>query len=171
MQAEIPMLSTKRLILRTFIDRDLDEWAAINADPDATQFVGGVLDRPGAWHDIALNLGHWALRGFGNWALELRETNELVGRVGLWQPPGWPGVELGWLLGRNWWGHALATEASVRVLEWSVEVLRLRHVISLIHPADSGSLEVAQRLAFRYEGQFAYRGVEVEIHGRSLKRA
>lgn len=170
MPAEVPVLSTKRLILRGFFDHDLDDWASINSDADATRFVGGVLDRSGAWHDIALQLGHWSLRGFGNWALELRETGELVGRAGFWQPAGWPGVELGWMLGRSWWGHKLATEASIKALEWAVDVLRLQHVISLIHPDDSGSLEVARRLGLTYERPFTYHRVDVGIYGRSLKR-
>ncbi|MHB8465688.1 MAG: GNAT family N-acetyltransferase [Acidimicrobiales bacterium] len=170
MSGEIPVLTTKRLILRAFAERDLDEWTRINDDADATRFVGGVLDRGAAWHDIALHLGHWSLRGFGNWALELRETDQLIGRAGLWQPAGWPGVELGWMIGRPWWGHGLATEASVQALEWARDVLRLREVISLIHPDDSGSLEVAGRLDMRYDRPFMYGRVEVGVYAKRLRR-
>ena len=60
---------------------------------------------------MALRAGHWALRGFGIWAVVERESGELVGRVGLQEPEGWPGVELAWLVTRSRWGRGYAPEA------------------------------------------------------------
>jgi RimJ/RimL family protein N-acetyltransferase len=170
MVTDVPVLSTKRLILRSFFDMDLEEWTEICSDADAMQFAGGPLDREGAWRDIALQLGHWNLRGFGNWALELRETGQLIGRAGLWEPPDWPGVELSWLLGRPWWGHALATEASVKVLEWAIDVLRLKHVVCVVQGEDTGSQEVAHRLGLHYEREAVHDGEPVSIYGRTLRQ-
>ena len=59
---------------------------------------------------MALFIGHWALRGYGIWVVE--REGALIGRIGLWQPEGWPGLEVGWLLGRDAWGHGYATEAA-----------------------------------------------------------
>ena len=47
---------------------------------------------------MAYFVGHWELRGFGQWALVEQATGELVGRAGLLQPEGWPGLEVGWLV-------------------------------------------------------------------------
>jgi RimJ/RimL family protein N-acetyltransferase len=44
---------------------------------------------------MAYFLGHWQLRGFGQWALVERETGALVGRAGLLRPEAWPGLEVG----------------------------------------------------------------------------
>jgi RimJ/RimL family protein N-acetyltransferase len=41
-------------------------------------------------------LGHWTLKGFGYWAVEERASGAFVGCVGLWEPSGWPEVELGY---------------------------------------------------------------------------
>ena len=60
---------------------------------------GGTQSRSMAWRALALYAGHWALRGYGLWAVE--HGGELVGRIGLWRPEGWPGLELGWLLARR----------------------------------------------------------------------
>ena len=49
---------------------------------------------------MAVFVGHWALRGYGLWAAEERCTGKFVGRIGLWNPEGWPGLEVGWLLDR-----------------------------------------------------------------------
>ena len=65
---------------------------------------------------MALVLGHWQLRGFGLWAVEERATGMLAGRVGCWQPEGWPGLEIGWALRREFWGRGYATEAAQSVM-------------------------------------------------------
>ena len=54
-------------------------------------------------------VGHWSLRGYGLWAAEERSSGVLVGRIGFWNPEGWPGFELGWMLRRSFWGQGYAT--------------------------------------------------------------
>jgi RimJ/RimL family protein N-acetyltransferase len=76
----IPEVSTERLLLRAFCEEDLDAWAAIVGDPSTARFIGGVRSREEAWRTIAVYLGHWTLRGFGQWAVVTRASDELVGR-------------------------------------------------------------------------------------------
>ena len=68
---------------------------------------------------MALFIGHWALRGYGWWAVEERATGEFLGRIGLYNPEGWPEIELGWLLSRQSWGRGLATEGGAAALQFS----------------------------------------------------
>jgi hypothetical protein len=49
-----------------------------------------------AWKQLAMELGHWVLRGYGMWSLESRSTGEMVGGCGFWWPGGWPRPELTW---------------------------------------------------------------------------
>lgn len=144
----IPELDTERLRLRAFRDEDLDAYAAMCADPEVMRYLGtGVtLSRADTWRSMAGFLGHWALRGYGMWALEEKATGTLVGRAGFLNPEGWPGFELGWTLGRPYWGRGFATEASKRALDYAFEVLAQPRVISLIRPANTPSMRVAERL-------------------------
>ena len=151
-------LETERLRLRAFRNDDLEAYAPMCADPEVMRYLGtGVtLSRDDAWRSMAGFLGHWALRGYGMWALEEKATGLFVGRAGFLNPEGWPGFELGWTLGRAHWGRGFATEAARRALEFAFRELDQPRVISLIRPGNAPSMRVAERL-----GQKPVREVEL----------
>jgi RimJ/RimL family protein N-acetyltransferase len=146
---ESPSLQTERLLLRGWREEDLDDYARISADPEVMRFLGGTLDRNGSWRQMALQAGHWTLRGYGIWAVERRSDRRLVGRVGLWRPEGWPGLEVGWTLAREAWGNGYATEAAAAAIEWAWRELDASGLISLIRPENHASIRVARRLGMR----------------------
>jgi RimJ/RimL family protein N-acetyltransferase len=157
-----PRIRTERLLLREWRDDDLDAYAAMAADPEVMEFVGGPLDRAGAWRQMALHAGHWALRGYGNWILEA--DGRVVGRTGLWRPEGWPGLEVGWTLAREAWGRGYATEAGRAAMEWAWSELRLPGLISVIRPENARSIRVAERLGFAAGREDTVLGVRVVIY-------
>jgi RimJ/RimL family protein N-acetyltransferase len=93
---EIPVLETDRLILRGFMQDDLEAYARIFGDLEVARFIadGKPVDRNLAWRGMATMVGHWHLRGFGMWAVEEKASGEMIGRAGLLEPEGWPGREL-----------------------------------------------------------------------------
>lgn len=146
-----PVIETPRLILRGWEARDLEPYAEMSADPEVMRFIGDgrVLDAAQSWREVALHVGHWALRGYGQWALERKEDGASVGRAGLWNPPGWPGLEVGWKLARVVWGNGYATEAGEAAIAWAWENLDEPRLISLIQPGNERSIQVAERLGMR----------------------
>lgn len=145
------MLDTDRLILRMFRESDFDAYAEMCADPEVMRYIGDgqPLSRYMAWRNLAMMIGHWSLRGYGLWAVEERSSGDFVGRVGFWNPDGWPGFELGWMLRRSFWGRGYATEGAKAALVFAFTRLEQPHVISLIHPENAASIRVAQRLGER----------------------
>ncbi len=148
---EIPQLETERLRLTAFGDRHFEAYASMLADASSTRFVGDgePLDRMNAWRSMAMLLGHWALRGYGMWAVELKETGEFIGRVGLHHPEGWPDLELGWMLLPEQRRHGYATEAGRAALDFAFNQLKALRAISLIRVENSASERVARRLGGR----------------------
>ena len=146
----IPTLETERLILRALCEGDIAFEKAFLASDDA-RFVGGPMPPHRAWRSIAMVIGHWALRGFGFWALEEKKTGQYMGRVGLWYPDGWLEREIGWTLMPHAWGKGFATEAAIASRAHAYDVLGWDTAISQIDPANEASRAVATRLGASFE--------------------
>lgn len=148
---DIPVIRTERLRLCALDNRHFEAYAEMLADPGTTRFVGDgqPLDRMNAWRSMAMLLGHWALRGYGMWAVELADSGEFIGRVGLHNPEGWPDIELGWMLVPGERHKGYATEAARAALDFAFTRLRVPRAISLIRADNSASERVARRIGGR----------------------
>lgn len=164
----IPTLETERLWLRSFRMSDIDDYAALNADPEVLRYLAGGAepwDRGRSWRHLAFLLGHWQLGDAGTWAVEHKETGAFVGVVGFSAPEGWPGFELAWTLARRYWNHGYATEAAREALAHAFTRLEKDRVISLIHPENRASIRVAERIGERLEGPINHLGREMLCYG------
>lgn len=149
-----PVLETARLRLRVLQESDLDAFAAMSADPEVMRYLGATgqpVDRSGAWRILASMVGHWAFRGYGFFAMEDKATGAFVGRTGLWQPEGWPGLEIGWAVARERWGEGLATEAALAVRDYAFGAMNIPRLISLIRPDNKASVKVAEKIGERFD--------------------
>jgi RimJ/RimL family protein N-acetyltransferase len=160
-------LETERLILRMFQEADFEQYAAICADRDVMRYLGEgkTLNRWEAWRQLAMIIGHWHLRGYGLWAVEERKSGRLLGRIGFFNPEGWPGFEIGWVLGKEYWGQGFASEGARRALAYAFEEMNQERVISLIHPENQASVKVAERLGEKLEGASELFGQKLLIYG------
>ncbi len=166
-----PTLETDRLILRPPREQDLDAWAAFNADPEATRHLGGPQPRGTAWRAMATMAGSWALKGFGMFSVLEKPTLRWIGRIGPWQPEGWPGTEVGWGLLPEAQGRGYAHEAATAAIDWAFETLGWTDVIHCIDPANTPSQAVARRLGSTLRGPGKlpppFEHVPIEIWGQT----
>ena len=143
----IPILETERLLLRAWKPEDIEAYARFMADPEVTRYLTGeVMSRNDAWRNMAMVVGHWVLRGYGMWAVERKSDGAFLGRVGLWNPEGWPSLEVGWTIGREYWGHGYASEAGEAALDYAFNTQDVDRMISVIDVRNEASQKVAQRL-------------------------
>ncbi len=151
----IPTLETERLIMRAPCEADFEAEAEFFAS-DASKFVGGPKRPDETWRAVAMLLGHWAMRGYGFWGVEEKNTGTYVGHVGLWNPHGWPEPEIGWTLMNHATGKGYATEAALAARAHAYDVLGWETAISLIDPDNLGSKAVAERLGAQFEYMFEH---------------
>ena len=149
----IPTLETERLILRAPRESDFEAEIAFFAT-EASRFVGGPKKPHETWRLMATVIGHWALRGYGFWGLEDKETNTYLGRVGLWFPQGWLEREIGWALMPTATGKGYATEAALAAREYAYETLGWDTAISQIDPENEPSKAVARRVGASFEQMY-----------------
>jgi RimJ/RimL family protein N-acetyltransferase len=140
-------------------------YAAINADPEVMRFInGGVpLGAGDSWKLIAMQLGHWQMRGYGPWAVEHKASSTMIGSLGFWFPEGWPGIEVGWRLHRAFWGLGLATEGAEAAVRYGFDALQFPALVSVIHPGNHASIRVAEKLGMRFDHLWRTSGQDVKV--------
>ncbi len=170
----IPVIETERLWLTALTDHHVDAFSRIQHDPRVAEWFGGLPDplpsparqREDTWRLIATFLGHWALRGYGQWALIRRSDGRFVGRAGLWNPEGWPGVEVGWLVDPELWAQGYASEAGRAAVAHAFDDLGLDEVISVTVPHNTASRRVMEKVGLTDTG----RTVDLRDHTQVLYR-
>lgn len=146
-------LTTDRLILRPWEDRDRAPMAGIHGDPQVRRFFARVLTREEADADIDLAIDRRRANGFHFQAAELKDSGQLIGLIGLGvipdatraAIPSHPRVEIGWILGRAFWGQGLAPEGARAWLDhaWS---LGLSEVVAFTARLNLPSQRVMQKI-------------------------
>ena len=141
------MIRTERLLLRPLRVDDVDALVALHADSRVNRFVGAYSYQQ-ALKRLASIERQWAERGHGPCAVELSPSGEFIGRCGLNYWEVFDEVELGWMLKAEAWGHGYATEAARACLEWGFATLVADYFTAMIHPDNTASVRVADRLGF-----------------------
>ena len=139
-----PTLETERLILRAPAPQDLPAFAGFFAT-GPTQYVGGARTKAETWRYLCEVIGHWAMRGYGRWAVTTKDDDTAVGLVGLHNPLDWPEPEVGWYI---WSGNGkgYASEAGRAARAYAYNTLGWRTIISIIAPGNDASVRVAERM-------------------------
>lgn len=155
---KIPVIETKRLLLREFRDQDLNRCVEMCSKKLFMQYLGDgkILSREETWKSMSSILGHWHLRGYGIWAVEIKSNNSLIGHAGLLNPEGWPGIEVCWALSPEYWGNGYATEAAKEIISWAFSNLKTDSLISLIYPNNSASIKVSNRIGQKFQKEIQF---------------
>ncbi len=143
-----PSLRTDRLRLRGWRDEDLDPYAALNADPEVTEFLSVPLDRAGSAAMIERIRAHWRSDGFGLFAVERLDDGAFLGFTGVttlpWAPD--PEPEIGWRFARHAWGRGYATEAALEAMRFAFEDRAMDGLVSYTHVDNARSRRVMEKL-------------------------
>ncbi|WP_329116845.1 GNAT family N-acetyltransferase [Streptomyces sp. NBC_01465] len=157
-------IETPRLVLRRWRDTDVAPMAAINGDPEVMRWIrdGSVRGLEETRANIAAMEATWEAEGFGLFAVEVRETGELAGFTGLavphFLPAVMPAVEIGWRLGRAFWGQGFASEAARAALRFAFQERGLDDVISVIQTGNTASERIAVKLGMHLDRELVTPG-------------
>jgi RimJ/RimL family protein N-acetyltransferase len=151
-------VDTERLVLRMFRESDWRDLHEYYGDPDCTTYTSGrPLKDYETWQKLAALAGHWELRKYGSYAVEEKHATRVIGVVGLDYPLDWPEPEIQWGLVRTSWGKGYASEAVRAVKRMVTEYLPDLSLISLIHPENLNSVNLAKAVGAHFEKEHFFR--------------
>jgi RimJ/RimL family protein N-acetyltransferase len=136
--------------MRRWREQDRVPFAAINADPRVMEHFPSTLDATQSDRLIELIELSFQRDGFGFWAVELLESGELIGFVGLSALadvfPCAPAVEVGWRVAYEHWGRGLAHEAALACLDHGFREVGLEEIVALTTVGNERSRRLMRRL-------------------------
>ena len=158
------LLETERLILRGWRDEDLGPFAEMCADPKVMRYFPNIMTREKTQQLIEKARRKTREDGYCFGPIEIRETGEFLGFVGLNIPeygsplPFDPCVEIGWRLKQSAWGKGYASEAANEWLRFGFETIGLEEIVSFTIPANAPSQKVMTRIGMTrdVEGDFRH---------------
>jgi RimJ/RimL family protein N-acetyltransferase len=148
----VGVIETERLLLRRWLPRDREPFAAMNADPAVMDFPR-PLTRAESDAEMAGFEARWEADGFAWAAAERRSDGAFVGMVGIARceldAPFCPCVEVGWRLPKGQWGQGYATEAARAWARYGFAELGLEEIVAFTDPGHGASLAVMRKIGMR----------------------
>ncbi len=141
-------IETNRLVIRSFSDRDVPEYAAIVADANVMRYLGGALSRDEASAYITRARHTEVAHGFARYAVIRKRDDCLIGMCGF--APVQDYVDLGYRFSRSCWGSGFASEAASAVVDLGFQRFDFETIIGLAHPDNRASLRVLEKLGFTF---------------------
>lgn len=163
--ARLLRIETERLILRPYRAEDFDDVHALSAAAEMWLYSErGAMTPDESWARLLRHAGHWALMGYGIFAVEEKESGTVVGEAGFADfrrclgPDFDPFPEASWTIRSEMQDRGYASEAERAAAEWLEAHRAPTATVCLIHRDNAPSLRVAEKLGFAPMRSVEYRG-------------
>lgn len=154
-----PVLETERLLLRPFGKEDAEEvFACWESDPDVAKYMFWTshndIEKTKEW--ISFEIGQIEKEDWYRFAIELKETGELIGTALIYYEEEVACWEIGYNLGKRYWGKGYTTEAMRKVVGFAVTSLGITEIVGRHAKENPASGNVMKKLGFEYEKDIPY---------------
>ena len=154
-----PILETERLILRPFEATDAETvFECWETDPEVAKYMFWTshndIEKTKEW--IEFELGQISKDDWYRFALVLKDTKALVGTGLIYYEDEVSSWEIGYNLGRKYWGNGYTTEAMQEILSFAKNELNIKEVVGRYAKENVASGNVMKKLGFKLEKDIAY---------------
>lgn len=160
-------LETERLILRQFLPEDAEpmfrNWAG---DPAVTKYLTWPAHQSLSVTQMVVKswIENYADPKYYQWAVELKAIAEPIGSIsGVKIEEAIGSVEIGYCIGRAWWGQGLVAEAVQALFDFYFEQVGVDRIEACHHPDNPNSGRVMQKCGMLYQGLWAKEGKNVKL--------
>jgi len=146
------ILETERLLIRPFTMEDAEDALAFCANPETVKNTGDIIRTTVAEvEDVIANvwLSDYAKYGHGRFAIVHKADNKIIGFNGLKYLPYAGGSDIGYRLLPEYFGKGIATESSLKILEYAFNIRGLDRVLGFVLQDNPSSSNVLKKIGFR----------------------
>ncbi|MFA0960667.1 GNAT family N-acetyltransferase [Roseivirga sp. BDSF3-8] len=151
--SKIPTLHTDRLTLREVSSHDADGVFKVFNDDEVTHF--NFRNYLSNVRDARQRIQYWKTCYAQSQRLYwgVFQDDQFIGNIGLvhFDLRG-DRLEIGYNLGREYWGHGLMNEALTRILDYLFAEIGVNRVDALVLPGNESSVKVLKNLNFKKDG-------------------
>ena len=151
----LPTIDTNRICLRWISAADTDAFYAIYSNLEVMRYwsTPPLADREAAANLIKKIQADWKRRLILKWGIARRTDNQLIGSLTLFNLDfNHRRAEIGYALGREYWGQGYMNEALQALLAYAFETLDFHRIEADIDPRNTASIKTVERLGFKREG-------------------
>jgi [ribosomal protein S5]-alanine N-acetyltransferase len=153
--AHVPDIETERLLLRGPTSADLPSWVAcIWGDPEVMRYMPQMGETPPDAFGQGVLTFFTRVRDqqqVGAWAITNKADGRFMGHCMLTYREAFDEHELGYALGKAFWGRGYATETARAVVRYGFEQANLDRIFAVVVPENTPSWRILERLGFIYE--------------------
>ncbi|MEQ8927099.1 MAG: GNAT family N-acetyltransferase [Fulvivirga sp.] len=158
------LLESSRLGFRLWSDHDLNTLAKLNADAQVMRYFPSTVSKSDTSKWMKKQNQDFDKYGYCYYAVDLLETNELIGFIGLsykeLETSFAPCTDIGWRLATKFQGMGLATEGAKKCLEYGFQTLQLKEIVAMAPQINEPSIKVMQKIGMEFSGYFEHPALE-----------
>ena len=150
-----PILSVgDAYVLREQSDQDTDAFFQYYTDPEVGRYI--LASKPRTRLEALLEIQHGQnlfpnQQGFF-WALAEKQTNRMIGAIGLYLNLTHHRAEICYDLARTHWRQGIMTQAMQRVIQYCFQELKLARLEAITVATNQASIGLLKKLGFEHEG-------------------
>jgi [ribosomal protein S5]-alanine N-acetyltransferase len=156
----LPTVESKRLCLRWISLADTEAFFAVYSHPEVMRYwsTPPLVDREEAANLIRKIEEDWKRQAILKWGIARRSDDHLIGSVTLFNLDFYHRrAEIGYALGREFWGQGYMSEALTALLRYAFAELGLHRIEADIDPRNAASIRTVEKLGFQREGHLRER--------------
>lgn len=150
----MPPLETKRLLLRKLTLDDANDMFEYACEPDITKYV------PWEYHksiEDTLTFLRTVMKKYeenigADWGIVLKESNKLIGTIGVRLSPENARAEIGYALSKNYWNKGITIEAMNEIIRFGFNKMDLNRIEARAQVKNVASQRVMIKAGMTYEG-------------------
>jgi RimJ/RimL family protein N-acetyltransferase len=150
------LIETERLKLRELVETDFDALHEVVGDAETMRYYPAHNDRAGTARWILRNRESYEARGYGLWAVILKDSDRFLGQCGILDVhiDGEVVPEIAYHINRSFWNQGYATEAARACLEYGFRSLELETIHIHTWVENSPSRRVAEKIGMKQVKEF-----------------